>query len=138
MKPGLVKIIFIVAAFVNIIGVGVLCKGFTNTALNNADPVLFSNFGLVMIMVWGLAFLAAARYAPQVPYISLAFAVEKSVYVMCWIRWLTNHRDTLPELFATDLFAGTFMAIYGAIDFIFMLLFAWVFWTFRKDEIHKQ
>ena len=138
MKPSLVKIIFIVAASVNILGVALFSKGLTNTALNNADPVLFSNFGLVMIMVWGLAFLAAARYAPRVPYLSLAFTVEKAVYVMCWIRWITNHRDTLPDLFAEDLFAGLFMSIYGAVDFIFMMLFAWVFWTFRNDEIHKD
>ena len=134
MKPELAKLIFITAAIANIGGVAVFCKGFTNTALNQADPTLFSNFGLLMIMVWGLTYLAAARYAPVAPLIALAFAVEKAVYVMCWVRWMSNHRQDLPELFNTDLFAGTFMAIYGGVDFVYMLLFAWVFWVFRHHS----
>ena len=133
MNPKVATGIFLSAAFANIVGVLVFCKGFTNTTLNEADPVMFSNFGLLMLMVWGLTYLAAARYAPKVPLVALAFAVEKAVYVMCWIRWINNHKDTLPELFAQDLFAGLFLSIYGGVDFIYMLLFAWTFWVFRHE-----
>lgn len=134
MNTSLAKGIFLAAAFTNIVGVLVFCKGFTNTALNEADPTLFSNFGLVMVIVWGLTYLAAARYVPKIPYVSLAFAVEKSVYVMCWLRWMNNHKESVPSLFEADLLAGLFISIYGGVDFIFMLLFAWVFWEFRKES----
>ena len=134
MRPNLARGIFMTAALANIGGVLLFCKGFTNTVLNEADPTLFSNFGLLMIMVWGLTYLGAAKYAPKIPYVALAFAVEKAVYVMCWIRWMSNHKDTLPELFDADLFAGTFMSIYGIVDFCYMLLFAWVFWVFRRSQ----
>ena len=134
MNPKIATGIFLSAAFANIVGVLVFCKGFTNTTLNNADPTLFSNFGLLMIMVWGLTYLAAARYTPKVPLIALAFAIEKAVYVMCWIRWMNNHKDEIPTIFAEDAFAGLFLSIYGGVDFIYMLLFAWTFWVFRQER----
>lgn len=138
MTPNIARGIFMTAALANIGGVLVFCKGFTNTALNDADPILFSNFGLLMIMVWGVTYLAAAKYAPKIPYVALAFALEKAVYVMCWIRWMSNHNASLPDLLATDLFAGTFMSIYGIVDFSYMLLFAWVFWVFRHPRITSE
>ena len=55
------------AALANIGGVLLFCKGFTNTVLNEADPTVFQIFGLLMIMVWGVAYLGAAKYAPKSP-----------------------------------------------------------------------
>ncbi|MDA7863098.1 hypothetical protein N9953_02090 [Akkermansiaceae bacterium] len=48
------------AVAMNIGGVLLFSKGLTNEAINEADPVVMSNFGLVMIMVWGLAYAGAA------------------------------------------------------------------------------
>ena len=50
----------IAAALMNIGGVLLLSRAFTNVAINDADPVVMSNFGLLMIAVWGLAYLGAA------------------------------------------------------------------------------
>ena len=50
----------IAAAVMNIGGVLAFSKFFTNAAVNEADPVVMSNFGLVMIVVWGLAYAGAA------------------------------------------------------------------------------
>jgi hypothetical protein len=51
MNPNLVKNGFIAAAFINIGGVLLFSRAFTNDAINQADPVVMSNFGLLMIVV---------------------------------------------------------------------------------------
>ena len=50
----------IVAGLINIGGVLLFSQGFTNIAINNADPVVMSNFGFLMIAVWGFAYIGAA------------------------------------------------------------------------------
>ena len=80
----LVKYGFITAALINIGGVLVFSRFFTNEVINNADPVVMSNFGLVMIIVWGLAYLGAAKVATRsdanIGLLAGAFAVEKLIY----------------------------------------------------------
>ena len=53
MNSKLIKNGLIAAAAMNIGGVLIFSRGFSNVAINNADPVVMSNFGLLMIMVWG-------------------------------------------------------------------------------------
>ena len=125
MNKRLTNIGLIAAGLMNIGGVLVFSRGFTNTAINQADPVVMSNFGLLMIVVWGLAYLGAATVTSGIRWIAGAFAVEKLVYVVVWCKWLSA--NSLAELFAKDLFAGVFFSIYGANDLVFMLFFASVF-----------
>ncbi|MBA4213082.1 MAG: hypothetical protein C0449_08380 [Polaromonas sp.] len=125
MNKRLTNIGLIAAGLMNIGGVLVFSRGFTNTAINQADPVVMSNFGLLMIVVWGLAYLGAATVTSSIRWIAGAFAVEKLVYVVVWCKWLSA--NSLAELYAKDLFAGVFFSIYGANDLVFMLFFAWVF-----------
>ena len=140
----------IAAALMNISGVLIFTRAFTNTAINNADPVVMSNFGLLMIVVWGLAYLSvvplvrgATVLSPDRRDLSLtsistnyrwifaAFAIEKLVYVVVWIAW---HLDnSVVSLYAKDVFAGVFFSIYGLNDFIFMLFFAGAFFWPPKD-----
>src|SRR5262249_1208001 len=68
---------FRAAAFVNVAGILLFSLGLTNTALIARNPVVFSRFGLVCIMLWGLAYLAVARAYAQVPLLVAVFAVEK-------------------------------------------------------------
>ena len=124
MNRTLVRNGFIAAGFMNIAGVLLFSRLFTNAFINEADPVVMSNFGLVMIAVWGLAYLAAAFINANVKWLAAAFAVEKLVYVVVWTMWLSN--NSLAELFGRDLFAGVFYSIYGLNDLVFMLFFAWV------------
>ena len=123
---------FIAAGLTNIGGVLLFSRGFTNVAINNADPVVMSNFGLVMIAVWGLAYLGAAAIDSNIKWLAGAFAVEKLVYVVVWVMWLSN--NSLAQLYAKDMFAGAFFSIYGLNDFAFMLFFAWVFWSRRSEK----
>ena len=114
----------------NIGGVLLFSRAFTNTAINNADPVVMSNFGLLMIAVWGLAYWGAAAINANIKWLAGAFALEKLVYVVVWVMWLS--KNSLPELYAKDVFAGAFFSIYGVNDFVFMLFFAWVFLSQRS------
>ena len=125
MNKTLLKNGFIAAGLMNISGVLLFSRGFSNSAINTADPVVMSNFGLLMIAVWGLAYLGAAAIDANIKWLAGAFAVEKLVYVVAWVMWLSA--NSLPQLYAKDAFAGVFFSIYGFNDFVFMLFFAWVF-----------
>ena len=115
----------IAAALMNISGVLVFSRFFTNLAINDADPVVMSNFGLLMIVVWGLAYASAATIRSNIRWLAGAFVLEKLVYVVVWIKWLLA--NSLTELYSRDVFAGIFYSIYGANDLAFMLFFACVF-----------
>lgn len=111
----------------NIAGVLLFSRLFTNTAINEADPVVMSNFGLLMIAVWGLAYVGAAPIGEGVKWLAAAFAIEKLVYVLIWAIW--HSENSVSTLLTKDLFAGVFYTIYGLNDFLFMLFFAWVFYS---------
>ena len=118
---------YIAAAAMNIGGVMLFSRALTNPAINAADPVVMSNFGLLMIVVWGLLYLAAGLGNGNLKWISGALAIEKLVYVVVWVRWQLEQSPSLGEVYAQDLFAGVFYTIYGINDIVFMLFFAWVF-----------
>jgi hypothetical protein len=127
MNSRLTRIGFIAAGLMNIGGVLVFSRAFTNDAINSADPVVMSDFGLLMIAGWGLAYIGASFVTSGIKWLAGVFALEKLVYVLAWVLWISNH--SLAELYATDLFAGVFYSIYGPNDFVFMLFFAWVFFA---------
>lgn len=116
---------FIAAGLMNIGGVLLFSRAFTNTAINQFDPIVMSNFGLLMITVWGLAYIAAASVTSGLKWLAAVFAVEKLVYVCAWLFWLKS--NSLAVVYEADLFAGVFYSIYGVNDFVFMLFFAGVF-----------
>ncbi len=125
MTKKLVKNGLIAAALMNIGGVVIFSRAFTNVAINNADPVVMSNFGLLMIAIWGLAYLGAATISSNIKWLVGAFAIEKFVYVAIWMMW--HSANSVTQLYAIDIFAGIFFSIYGINDFLFMLFFARVF-----------
>ncbi len=125
MNKNLIRNGLIVAGLMNIGGVLVFSRAFSNVAINNADPIVMSNFGLLMIAVWGLAYLGAAAITSSVTWLVGAFALEKLVYVLAWCAW--HSENSLAKLYSQDFFAGVFFSIYGPNDFVFMLFFAWVF-----------
>ena len=130
MNRTLIRNGLIAAGLMNIVGVLVFSRAFTNLAINSADPVIMSNFGLLMIVVWGLAYIGAAAITSSIKWLAGTFALEKLVYVVVWIRWLSE--NSLAQLYSKDRFAGAFFSIYGANDLVFMLFFAWVF--FRQSR----
>lgn len=132
MNRNLIKSGLIAAGLMNIGGVLVFSRAFTNSAINGADPVVMSNFGLVMIVVWGLAYLGAAAITSSIKWLAAAFAVEKLVYVVMWLTW--HSQNSVTQLYAKDFFAGVFYSIYGLNDFVFMLFFVWVFFRQVRSE----
>lgn len=130
MNKNFVKIGLIAAGLMNIGGVLLFSRAFTNVAVNAADPIVMSNFGLLMIAVWGLAYLGAAAVGSNIKWLVGAFALEKLVYVVVWVIW--HSANSVGQLFSKDAFAGVFFGIYGINDFVFMLFFAWVFLSRSK------
>lgn len=135
MKKHTVKLGFIAAALMNLGGVLIFSRFFSNSIINQADPVVMSNFGLLMICVWGLVFLAAAFIESNVKWLAAAFTVEKLVYVVSWCRWLLN--NDLTSVYEKDLFAGIFYSIYGVNDLIFMIFFAMIFFS-QREATHTK
>jgi len=125
MNSKLISNLFIASAMVNIGGVLLFSKCFTNPVIPQTDPVVMSNFGLLMIMVWGLAYLSVAKSYEKVPLLTAVFSVEKLAYVVAWVYWHANNE--LAAVFEQDLFAGIFYTIYGLNDLFYMCFFAWVF-----------
>ena len=121
---------FIAAGAVNILAVLTLSRAFTNHVIPETDPVVMSNFGLLMIAVWGLVFLAVANHYRSVKWVVGAFVVEKLIYATVWFRWITTHDVT--AVYDRDLFAGIFYSVYGLNDFIFFVFFAAVFYQLHK------
>jgi hypothetical protein len=115
---------FQLAAFVNIVGVLVFSKGFSNATLVSRSPIVFSRFGLLSIVLWGLAYLAVAQDHERVPRLVAVFAIEKLVYVGTWVAWIARFRGELPRLVSESPLTGTFYAIYGPTDLVFAVFFA--------------
>ena len=130
MNKSLIQNGFIAAGLMNIGGVLLFSRGFTNEVINQADPEVMSNFGLLMIIVWGLAYISVAKSYEKVSWIAAVFALEKLIYVAIWGMWISDNE--LGVLYSKDLFAGIFYSIYGLNDFVFMLYFGWVFLKTRN------
>lgn len=130
MRDTFIRNGFIAAGVVNILAVFTLSRAFTNDVIPETDPVVMSNFGLLMITVWGLVFLAVANRYRSVKWVVGAFVVEKLIYATVWFRWITTH--DVSAVYAKDLFAGVFYSVYGLNDFIFFVFFAAVFYQLHR------
>ncbi len=117
---------FRLAAAANIGGVLLFSQAFSNDRFISLSPVVFSRFGLLSIMLWGLAYLAVASVYDRVPYLLAVFAAEKGLYVATWLVWIRSHGGELPDLFAVSPLTATFYLIYGPTDLLFGFFFAFV------------
>ncbi|PZX48332.1 hypothetical protein [Algoriphagus chordae] len=128
---------FIAAGLMNIGGVLIFSRFFTNATIGKFDPLVMSNFGLLMILVWGLAYLSVAKDFTKVNWLIAVFAVEKFIYGFVWTKWLLN--NDLAAVYAEDAMAGIFYTIYGANDWLFFGFFSYVFLKnlLKKDKSSK-
>jgi hypothetical protein len=115
---------FWAAAAYNIAGMLVFSKVLTNTAMFEADPLMFSRPACLLVMVWGLAYLAQSFSWRTAPAVSAVFALEKAIFAGWWVIWLVGHATEIPALLQQDFFAGAFYAVYGLGDAAFMVFFA--------------
>ncbi len=121
---------FWLAAIYNIVGILIFSKAFTNPLVAQYDPVIFSSFGLISIILWGLAYLSTAKRYMDVPYLLLVFFVEKMLYAQHWVDWMIDHSNLLNEIYLQSPLTHFFFLIYGVGDFLFGVFFLWV-WTKR-------
>ena len=120
------------AAAVNIFGMSLFTVGLTQPGIPHLYPEVFSKFGIIMIMVWGLAYLAMAKRFTQAPEIIAVFALEKGLYVVTWVLWLATHIGSVGDIFEADPLTGIFFGAYGLIDLSFMVFFAAV-WAQHRN-----
>lgn len=115
---------FVIAGLMNM-SVLVFSRFFTNPVIPESDPDVMSNFGLLMIVVWGLAYISVAKNYQNVKWLIGVFAVEKFIYGFIWIKWMLNYN--VMDVFEIDKMAGIFYSIYGVNDWVFFIFFLLVF-----------
>src|SRR5436190_15674160 len=98
---------FWAAGAFNVLGVLVFSRAGTNTYLSELYPEVFSSFGLLCIVLWGAAYVAAGGRRLPAPELSAVFAVEKAVYVGTWVVWLSRHGGTLAAIWDRDPLTAT-------------------------------
>ncbi|WP_339889252.1 hypothetical protein [uncultured Flavobacterium sp.] len=125
---------FIIAGIMNS-SVLLFSRLFTNATIPKFDPTVMSNFGLLMIFIWGLAYLSVAKNFKNVKWLIGIFAVEKFIYGYIWINWLLN--NNISAVFEKDSMAGIFYAIYGVNDWLFFIFFSFVFVRLMRFGDHK-
>jgi len=125
LNKAIVKKGMYLSGVMNIGGVLVFSKLFTNQVINQADPVVMSNFGLLMILIWGLVFIATAAKWEQLKWVIGAFAIEKFIYGFTWTKWIMN--NDLSAVYQEDTLAGMFYTIYGINDWLFFIFYLVVF-----------
>tara|TARA_R110002049_G_scaffold229592_1_gene401694 strand:+ start:68 stop:478 length:411 start_codon:yes stop_codon:yes gene_type:complete len=120
---------FIVSGLMNL-SVLIFSRLFTNAIIPEFDPVVMSNFGLLMIVVWGLAYMSIAKNYQKVKWLVGVFVIEKFIYGYVWIKWMLE--NNISDVYEEDLMAGLFYSIYGINDWIFCLFFLFVFIRLTK------
>ena len=116
---------FILSGLMNIFGVLTFSRFFSNAVIPEFDTQALSNFGLLMIVVWGFVFIAVSKNYHQVEWLIAVFIFEKLIYALHWTNWMLN--NNLSEVFTKDKMAGMFYAIYGINDWIFFVFFLVIF-----------
>lgn len=124
MKDSSIKKGFIIAGLMNL-SVLIHSRLFTNATIPEFDPVVMSNFGLLMIVIWGLAYMSVAENYASVKWLVGVFAVEKLIYGIAWVNWLMN--NNISEVYEEDVMAGMFYSVYGINDWLFCFFFSYVF-----------
>ncbi|WP_430412475.1 hypothetical protein [Kordia sp.] len=115
---------FILAGLMNM-SVLIFSNYFTNPVISKYDPDVMSNFGLLMIVIWGLAYISVEKVYDKVRWLVLVFAIEKLIYGYNWIQWITT--SSVSEVYEESAMAGIFYAIYGVNDLLFCIFFIYVF-----------
>ena len=132
MNKKTISLGFIFAGLMNILGVTILSRLFTNATIHEFDPVVMSKFGLLMIVVWGLAYISVAKEFEQLKWLVGTFVLEKFIYGYIWIKW--QFSNELSDVFAKDWMAGLFYSIYGINDWMCFIFFSFVFVKILKSQ----
>jgi len=113
---------------------------YNSQAVADLNPNMFSPFGQLMVLVWGLAYLAVGWESRNngsssgAGAIWLVFAIEKLCYAVGWVQWMTTNNclAIISEAwkegggFSTEMQAPFFHCSYGLGDATFGVLFAYL------------
>ncbi|MCB7479823.1 hypothetical protein [Christiangramia sediminis] len=124
MKSKTISKGFVIAGLMNM-SVLVFSRFFTNPVIPEFDPMVMSNFGLLMIVIWGLAYISVAKNYQDIKWLVGVFAIEKFIYGYIWINWMSH--NSIADVYDKDLFSGLFYSVYGINDWIFFFFFSFVF-----------
>ena len=137
MSDKVIRTGFYLAGLVNILGITLVSHGLQSDTLVKADPAVFSNFGILCIMLWGLAYIASAPHATAAIFLPAVFALEKLLYTVNWVQWFAAHGGEVESITQQDMLGGLFLGGYGVVDGVFCLFFAMVAlnnWNKRKNQ----
>lgn len=118
--------IFWAAGIFNIGGMLLFSLFFTNPYPEKYYPVVFSRFGMVAIILWGMAYISVSSVYMYNRWLMSVFAIEKLVYVITWIIFLADKGYMIPEIINESFITGSVLSSYGVGDFLFGCFFAWV------------
>lgn len=93
---------FIIAGAMNL-SVLIFSRFFTNDTIPEFDREVMSNFGLVMIVLWGLAYISIAKIYQKLKWLVAIFAIEKLAYGIIWIIWIFN--NNLSDVYDKNIMA---------------------------------
>ena len=124
----LIRYGFILAGLYNLGGILIFSAGFTNERLAQWYPEVFSLTGQIGILLWGLAYISIANCYDRVPMLTGVFALEKLLYTVTWVYWLSESGARLPELAAESPMSALFFTVYGLGDLVSCVFFGWVCW----------
>ena len=130
--------VFVMAGMANIMTILVATRAFTYPLISEVDPAVFGTPSLVLIMVWGCAYLAVAPHWRRLPQMCLVFMMEKLVYVVMWSRWISEHSDQLGGLWEQDPQIALFYGGYGVVDTGFSCFFFWAWLQARRPITDPQ
>ena len=121
---------FVLAGLMNM-AVLIFSRFFNNPTISEFDPVVMSNFGLLMIVIWGIAYISVAKNFNEVKWLVAVFAIEKFIYGYVWIHWMLN--NNISAVVEKDTLAGIFFSIYGINDWLFFGFFLFIFIHLTKE-----
>jgi hypothetical protein len=133
IKNELITKVFILSGLMNIFGVLIFSRLFNNPVIVEFDSQTLSNFGLLMIVIWGFAYLSVSKSFYEVKWLIGIFAIEKLVYAIFWTSWQMN--NNLSDVFEKDKMAGIFYSVYGLNDWIFFFFFLFVFVRLNRTKL---
>jgi len=120
---------FAICAAYNILGCLCVTKFFTSKTFFTIYPEVFGREGMICIMLWGLAYLSIMFSYVNTPYTTLVFVVEKLLYVIIYIVFLTkkNGGELIKKAGTEDPLAALFFSVFGIGDFLSGVFFAVAF-----------
>jgi hypothetical protein len=122
---------FIIAGLMNL-SVLIFSRFFTNSTIPEFDPEVMSNFGLLMIVLWGLAYISVSKNYYNLKWLVGIFVIEKFAYGFTWTQWILY--NDLSDVYEQDTMAGMFYSVYGINDWLFFVFFLFVFLRLFNDK----